>query len=101
MLPSMRHFLRFIDADDKFNSFGFVQKVFSFFLRASFEILMADAFSTAPLSNSTLASVKDVRLARFLINFFYAYSAILSVTNFVSDMPDNYTWNVVSIQVHL
>ena len=27
MLPSMRHFLRFIEADDRFDSFGFVQKV--------------------------------------------------------------------------
>lgn len=27
MLPSMRHFLRFIDLDDKFNNHGFYIKV--------------------------------------------------------------------------
>ncbi len=27
MLPSMRHFLRFIDADERFDNFGFIQKV--------------------------------------------------------------------------
>lgn len=29
MLPSIRHFLRFIDLDSKFDSYGFVQKVSS------------------------------------------------------------------------
>lgn len=27
MLPSMRHFLRFIDCDEKFNAHGFIKKV--------------------------------------------------------------------------
>jgi len=27
MLPSMRHFLRFIDLDETFDKYGFVQKV--------------------------------------------------------------------------
>ena len=58
MIPSMRDFLRFIDADDKFESFGFVQKVsFNCSLVAE-----SDGSSTAPRSSSTLASGKDVSI---------------------------------------
>ncbi|KXN83164.1 Tryptophan 2-halogenase, partial [Leucoagaricus sp. SymC.cos] len=56
MLPSMRHFLRYIDADDKFVSFGFVPKHGAAF---KFNAHKREGF-----------------------------------TNFVSDSPDNYTWNV-------
>lgn len=52
----MRHFLRFIDADDKFNSFGFIQK-------------HGAAFKFNPRKRE-------------------------GFTNFVSDNPTNYTWNV-------
>ncbi|KAF7759719.1 hypothetical protein Agabi119p4_11414 [Agaricus bisporus var. burnettii] len=56
MLPSMRHFLRFIDADDRFDAFGFIQKHGAAF---QFNAHKREGF-----------------------------------TNFVSDNPSNYTWNV-------
>ncbi|KXN81055.1 Tryptophan 2-halogenase [Leucoagaricus sp. SymC.cos] len=56
MLPSMRHFLRYIDADDKFNSFGFSQK-------------HGAAFKFNPRKRE-------------------------GFTNFVSENPNNYAWNV-------
>ncbi|KXN84848.1 Tryptophan 2-halogenase, partial [Leucoagaricus sp. SymC.cos] len=56
MLPSMRHFLRYIDADDKFDSFGFIQK-------------HGAAFKFNPRKRE-------------------------GFTNFISQNPDNYAWNV-------
>lgn len=32
MLPSIRHFLRFIDLDSTFDSYGFVQKVYPIYV---------------------------------------------------------------------
>jgi len=61
MIPSMRHFLRFIDADDKFESFGFVQKV-TFSCLSLLLVTESDGSSTVPHSNSTLASGKDVSI---------------------------------------
>lgn len=61
MLPSMRHFLRFIDADKKFNTFGFIQKVGAFYLLT---VLGTEAgVSSKELPSSlTLRSEKDVSL---------------------------------------
>ncbi|KAF9451350.1 FAD/NAD(P)-binding domain-containing protein [Macrolepiota fuliginosa MF-IS2] len=56
MLPSMRHFLRFVDADAKIDAFGFVQKHGAAF---KFNSKKREGF-----------------------------------TNFVSDNPQNYSWNV-------
>jgi len=50
MIPSMRHFLRFIDADDKFESFGFVQKV-SFSCLSLLLVTESDGSSTVPRSS--------------------------------------------------
>lgn len=61
MVPSMRHFLRFIDADDKFDSFGFVEKV-TFICLSSLFITESDESSTVPRSSLTPASEKDVSI---------------------------------------
>lgn len=61
MIPSMRHFLRFIDADDRFDSFGFVEKV-TFSCLSLLLVTESDGSSTVPHSSSTLANGKDVSI---------------------------------------
>lgn len=64
LIPSVRHYMRYIDAEEKLVKHGFVHKVGDFRTRCSFLLLLTSLDSLAQRSSSPNSRRKDVRSSR-------------------------------------
>ena len=98
MLPSMRHYLRFVDLEKEFDARGFMHKVYSIKTNIATNLINCRPHSPVLPSNSSTVSRNAVSLI-----WVVSYNALLTNCSFFVDTdfsvlgPDRTTFNVVSV----
>lgn len=103
MLPSFRHFLRFIDLDSTFLDYGFTQKVSQQPMIPTYSRPDSDTDLVGRMvqrSSWSRASERDVRIPTYLPVYnalsLRLNSNICKDTDFISaGGPENFSWNVI------
>jgi hypothetical protein len=94
LLPSVRHHLRFIGADDKVDSFGFFKKVRLVYMLSGTANYLLRMLSPVRRLNLINSNWKLVSFWQPSINLQQTLKLFLD-TDFLAMGPNNYSWNVV------
>lgn len=97
MLPSMRHFLRFVELEEKFENYGFMRKVLPNYQLAVIGDLTSHINQEGAAFHFNIHKREGCMYIRALTSMgFSSHSGCQYLdSDFTALGKDNYTWNVV------